>query len=133
MKPPVVDLFGPTAVLHHIGLAVRGIDLTGLADLEVTLDPVQQVRVAFVTIGDTVIEILEPAGDDTPITQSLEKGVKLLHLCFEVDDIYRAMQVADSRGCKVIRPPVPAEAFGGRFIAWVYHPLWGLFELLSKK
>jgi len=128
----VLALFGPSARLHHVGLAVREIAAAGIVDLDVTHDPVQRVRVAFVSVGGARIEMIEPAGADSPVAASVQKGNRLLHLCYEVDDIHEAMSAARRNAFKVVHEPTSAAAFDGRPIAWVYHPLWGLFELLQR-
>lgn len=125
------DLFGPGAKLHHVGVAVRSITAAGVGDVTVTHDPTQKVRVAFVNVGDARLELVEPAGDDSPINASLSKGNRLLHLCYEVSDLPAAMAAAGAHRFRTVAEPVPAVAFDGQPIAWVYHPVWGLIELLQ--
>lgn len=82
--------------IDHIGIAVRnleealafyktqlGIEPSGSEDL-----PSEGVRVAFLPVGDTELELLEPLGPDTNLAKSVEKrGPGLHHICFEVDDV----------------------------------------------
>jgi methylmalonyl-CoA/ethylmalonyl-CoA epimerase len=65
------------------------------------------------------------------VTNSLAKGNKLLHLCFEVPNLEQALSAAHLHGFKVIHPPVPGIAFDGRRIAWLFHLTWGVVELLE--
>ncbi|QHT63422.1 hypothetical protein GXP70_28030 [Paenibacillus lycopersici] len=127
-----LQLFGPSAKLHHIGLAVNQIDSQYLDQEEITEDPIQRVKVGFVSIADASIELIQPLNDQSPIHNSLKKGNKFVHLCFEVDDIHESLSCAESHQFKVIQQPVPAAAFANRKIAWVYHREWGLFELLER-
>ena len=125
-----LDLFGPTAVLDHVGMAVARIDDV-LPGAERTLDKTQQVTVSFVDLHGLNIELIEPAAEESPISQQAQKGVKLLHLCYRVDDLEDALSRARTAGLFPIASPVPAEAFQGRRIAWLYSRTMGLFELVE--
>ena len=89
--------------LNHVGIAVPSIDaakatyrdLYGVADAEMTETrelPAQGVKFAFVNIANCQIELIEPLGDQSPISRFLEKNPKggQHHICFEVADIYVA-------------------------------------------
>lgn len=123
--------FGPDARLHHIGIAVRSIAAVN-SEIQIFHDPIQRVRVAFFEMHDLLVELIEPAGDDSPVQRSLNQGVKLLHTCFEVDRLESSMDVAREAGYHPIRHPAPAVAFGGRRIVWVFHRELGLVELLER-
>jgi methylmalonyl-CoA/ethylmalonyl-CoA epimerase len=99
--------------------------------LEVVFDPIQRVRVAFVDLAGTTIELIEPVGDDSPVRLSLEKGTKLVHLCFEVPGLEAALTAAAGHGFHVLGAPAPAVAFAGRRIAWCFSKTFGLVELLE--
>lgn len=124
--------FGETAKMHHIGMVVNRIDQCNLGHVHVYEDPLQKVKVAFVKLGDTYIELIEPIGEDSPVINSLKKGTKLVHICFEVDVIEEALDSAKIYQFKIVQEPTPAVAFSNRKIAWVYHPNWGLYELLER-
>lgn len=126
-----VSFFGPTARFHHVGLAISSMDLVKLDNLQVSIDPIQRVKVSFVNLADCCIELIEPAEGDSPITNNLKNGHKFVHLCFEVENISDGLNYAIAHKFKVIHLPTPAVAFNNRSIAWVYHPIWGLYELLE--
>lgn len=126
------DFFGPSAKLDHVGLVVRSIAKIS-PDEETVSDPIQKVNIAFVNFHDTKVEFLEPHDESSPVWKSLTKGEKLLHLCYEVDDLDEALQRGRQHGFHCIRRPVPAVAFNNRLIAWVYHAEFGLFELLQRE
>ena len=130
--------------MHHVGVAVR--DLGPALSLYETLfgyrllsgpyeDPIQQVIVAFVgngaSSGETVLELVAPAGGLSPIAGVLKKEIGAYHVCYAVDDLEAALERARSSGCLVLGAPVPAVAFGGRRIAWLYLPTRQLVELLE--
>jgi len=125
------DFFGASAKLDHVGLVVRSI--RDLCPDEMTVsDPIQKVNIAFANFHDTKVELLEPHDESSPVWKSLTKGEKLLHICYEVDDLEEALQRGRQHGFHCIRRPVPAIAFDNRLIAWVYHAQFGLFELLER-
>ncbi|MGH2346888.1 MAG: VOC family protein, partial [Chloroflexota bacterium] len=55
-----------------------------------------------------------------------------LHLCFEVEDLGEALRLARDHGFKIIHDPTQATAFAGREIAWLWHEVWGVIELLAS-
>ncbi len=127
---PSIPAFGPGARLHHVGMAVASI-AAHAPKATVTHDPRQRVHVAFVDLAGTRIELIEPAGEGSPIARSLEKGAKIVHLCYEVDDLEGALEIATTHGFRRLQPPTPAPAFDGRRIAWCISGTYGLIELLE--
>jgi methylmalonyl-CoA/ethylmalonyl-CoA epimerase len=126
-----VDFFGEDARFHHVGMVVRSI-ASIQPDLEIIFDPVQNVNVAFVTLNGLTVELLEPASKDSPVGASLAKGIKLVHLCYEVADVEDALRRCREFGFFCIRKPVNAVAFN-REIAWVFSREYGLVELLARQ
>jgi methylmalonyl-CoA/ethylmalonyl-CoA epimerase len=125
-----LQFFGPSAKLHHIGIAVHSIE-NAIPGLESVEDPVQQVRVAFADLAGLTIELIEPASENSPIDQSLKKGIKLLHICIEVPSLDAALKVCAKNGFRKISSVQPAVAFDMRQIVWVFNPEFGLVELLE--
>jgi len=106
--------------LDHIGIAVEslakgiefyealGLDLEGVE--EVTE---QGVKVGFLPVGDTRLELLEPTGPSSPIAKHLERrGPGLHHVCFRVDDISGAMVALAKRGYRLLSDEPQAGAHG---------------------
>jgi methylmalonyl-CoA/ethylmalonyl-CoA epimerase len=100
-------------------------------------DPIQKVSVNFLTTSDkdaAEIELIAPLSEDSPITSMLAKsGGGAYHLCFETSDIDQALVHAKNNGCMIVSPAVPAVAFGGRRIAWIYTRSRQLFELVEAE
>jgi methylmalonyl-CoA/ethylmalonyl-CoA epimerase len=97
-------------VLDHIGIAVESID-SGLAiyrALGIEVEGVeevedQKVRVAFLPVGDSRIELLEPTDDASPIARHLERrGAGLHHICLRVPDIRAAMAKLSEEGYRLL-------------------------------
>jgi methylmalonyl-CoA/ethylmalonyl-CoA epimerase len=100
-------------------------------------DPVQKVAVNFLAASESdavEIELIAPLGEESPIRAMLAKnGGGAYHLCFETQDIEAALVHAENNGCVVVARPVPAVAFDGRRIAWIYTPARQLFELVEAR
>jgi len=84
--------------IDHIAIAVHDLEkalaqfsvLTGASDEQIRIEeiPSEKVRVAFITIGDSKIELIEPMGTDSPIANFLEKrGEGLHHIALETSDL----------------------------------------------
>lgn len=127
-----LTIFGADAALHHIGLAVQRIEDVAIPELVEIEDKNQGVRIAFVRLEDCCVELLEPMDKSSPVAGSLKKNNKLLHICFEVNNLEEAIRSATSYGFRVIHSPVGAVAFGGRTICWIFSPVWGLIEILER-
>ncbi len=100
-------------------------------------DPIQKVTVNFLAQADeevAQIELIAPLTEDSPIKSMLAKGSGgAYHLCFETNDLDKALAHAKSNGCIIVSPPAPATAFGGSRIAWFYTQTRQLFELVESK
>jgi methylmalonyl-CoA/ethylmalonyl-CoA epimerase len=82
--------------IHHIAVVVPElknanrfwVDALGLKLDRVEEVPEQAVDVAFLPVGESNIELLQPADTDSGVARYLEKrGPGIHHICFEVDDI----------------------------------------------
>jgi methylmalonyl-CoA/ethylmalonyl-CoA epimerase len=140
----VGPLFSGNGILHHLGFVVASISavaeefaasMSARWDGVVTHDPIQRVRVAFLSPADTrnpVFELVEPASDASPVSNFLKKGGGLHHVCYEIDDLESGLCEARSVGLAIAADPTPAVAFGGRRIAWVCSKKRLLVELLER-
>jgi len=97
--------------VSHIGVAVESIDeqirfyrdVLGLELNGVEEVVAQKVKVAFLQVGETRIELLEPTSSDSPVRGFLDKkGMGVHHLAFEVDDLDAALAEARAKGVKLI-------------------------------
>lgn len=115
--------------LDHVGIAVKNLDETigfykdvlglDLAEIEVVEE--QKVKVAFLPIGDTEIELLESTADDGPIAKYIERnGEGVQHLAFQVENIEEAIAEMQEKGMKMI-DEMPRYGAGGAKIAFM-HP-----------
>ncbi len=115
--------------IDHIGIAVRSIDekiplyrdVLGLEFLGDEIVESQGVRVAFFKLGESMLELLEPTRDDSPIAKYLEKnGEGIHHLAVGTDDIDAARKRASSNGLRLLSD-APLDGAHGKLISFV-HP-----------
>ena len=130
--------------LHHTGVVVSDIKAHGekyssalglSAKTEILHDPIQKVRVQFWggEESDSLIELIEPTGEDSPVWRASRKGGGPEHLCYETADIERVVQQSLERGAALVQDLAPAVAFGGRRVAFVYFLDLGLIEFLETE
>lgn len=102
-------------VLDHVGIAVRSLDAAkvyeamGLSIDHVETVETQGVKTAFLSAGDTSVELLEPVSADSPVGRFIERrGEGIHHLCFRVRGIEQHLRRLESLGYRLINPnPVP--------------------------
>jgi methylmalonyl-CoA/ethylmalonyl-CoA epimerase len=99
--------------LNHVGVATPDVEAAAkvYADLYGAVDATPAktfehlgVKVIFVTLPNMQIELIEPAGADSPIHKFLEKNPRggQHHMCFEVPDIVAARDALVERGATVL-------------------------------
>jgi methylmalonyl-CoA epimerase len=106
--------------VDHIGIAVRDIEearqpyeALGLTVTYVKEVSDQQVKVAFLPVGDTEVELVQPTTADSGVSRFLEKrGEGVHHLCFEVEDIEATLADLKARGMRLIDQEPRQGAFG---------------------
>lgn len=117
------------ARIDHIGIAVESIKAAarlyteGLGlSLERTETVAEQgVKVAFLPMGGSRLELLEPIGEEGPIARFLEKrGEGIHHICLQVDDIVDAMARLREAGARLVNQE-PSLGAGGDLVVFV-HP-----------
>ena len=102
--------------LNHVGVAVPNIEqacetyrtLYGATDITTPFDmPEQGVKVCFVNLPNSQIELIEPLSDASPIANFLKKNPAggQHHVCFEVADINEAVTEMEKRGATVLGKP----------------------------
>ncbi len=119
----------PPKQIEHIGIAVRNLeesvklytDMLGLKLLGYETVESEKVRVAFLEIGETRIELLEATSPDSPIAQYIEKkGEGIHHIALQVDNSIERLAFLKEQGIKLIHE-VPKEGAHGNQVAFL-HP-----------
>lgn len=97
--------------ISHIGIAVENIDealpfyrdVLGLEFEGTEVVAEQKVKVAFLAIGESRIELLEPTAPDSPVAKFLEKnGPGVHHLAYEVDGLEGRLASLKGDGVRLI-------------------------------
>ena len=98
--------------LNHIAIATPKLDeavktYKNMLGVKIS-SPIDQidhgVKVVFIELPNTKIELLEPLGEKSPIENFLEKNKKgvIHHICFEVKDINSAILSLEKYGATVL-------------------------------
>ena len=112
--------------LHHIGIAVKNIqeslgELTKFLNFESTTVPTlvgsQKVNVCFLKTNNVYIELIEPAEENSPISEFIANGGGFHHICFEINDIHKEVEKMVKNGARLVVKPV--KGFDDRLIAFL--------------
>jgi len=131
--------------LNHVGIACVSIEAT-LAMYERVFGakvstpafdlPAQGVRVAFIDVANSQLELIEPLGAESPIHGFLKKnpGGGQHHICFEVADIIAARDAMRARGATVLGTGEPRLGAHGVPVIFVHPRDTGgvLIELMAE-
>jgi methylmalonyl-CoA epimerase len=105
-----VVLAAPSRV-HHVALVVRSLedslglyrDHLGLTLEQVMEIPTDGVRIAFLRIGESKIELVEPTDDTTGVARFLAKqGEGFHHVCLEVGNLAEELTRLAINGLELI-------------------------------
>ena len=117
--------------LNHVALVVPDLDQAAHAYREklgaivsaVHALPEHGVKLVFVELPNTKIELLEVLGDASPIKPFLDKNPSggMHHLCYEVDDIIAARDQLKAQGARVLGDGEPKTGAHGKPVLFL-HP-----------
>jgi methylmalonyl-CoA/ethylmalonyl-CoA epimerase len=97
--------------INHIAIAVNNIEeatkfyqeVMGLTLSGVEVVTAQKTKVGFFKIGESNIELVQPAEPDSPLVKFLEtKGQGIHHICFEVEDVEAEVKAYLDKGATLI-------------------------------
>ncbi|KAA6323438.1 methylmalonyl-CoA/ethylmalonyl-CoA epimerase [termite gut metagenome] len=116
--------------IEHLGIAVNSIEealpyyenVLGLKCYNVETVADQKVKTAFLKVGDTKIELLEPTSPDSTIAKFIEsRGTGIHHIAFAIaDGVANALAEAETSGIRLI-DKAPRKGAEGLSIAFL-HP-----------
>ncbi|MHB1651916.1 MAG: methylmalonyl-CoA epimerase [Desulfitobacteriaceae bacterium] len=127
--------------LDHIGIAVENLEQAlktyeslGLVCKHTERVAEQKVTTATLPIGETVLELLEPTEENSPVGKFLaSRGAGAHHLAFQVEDIEAKLRELKELGFRLIDEK-PRSGAGGSKVAFL-HPqgtLGTLIELVER-
>jgi len=115
--------------IDHVGIAVKDLE-KAISTYEKLLDTecykqeaveAQKVNTAFFKTGESKIELLGAAADDSVIAKYVEKkGEGMHHVAFEVEDIHAEMKRLREEGFTVLSDE-PSRGADNKLVAFV-HP-----------
>jgi len=124
--------------IDHLGIAVPSLDQAISAyealgfRVEETHDvPTEKVRAAFLPVGESHLELLQPTDPSSVVARFLEKRSGLHHVCVLVDDLDAALAGMRARGVPLL-DETPRVGAGGCRVAFV-HPKGAGGVLLELK
>lgn len=115
--------------LNHIAVLVEDIeqslafwqDALGLEVSRTEAVEAEDAKVAFLPLGESKLELVQPLGEDSGLARALQKrGAGLHHICVEVEDIQAAMERLQTHQVELINPE-PRAREDGTLYAFV-HP-----------
>ena len=115
--------------IDHVGIAVKSLsealrvysEAMGLRVDRIEDVPEQGTRVSILPIGESRLELLEPAGADSPVARFLTKrGEGLHHICLRVENIAQEINKLLAAGVRMI-DQTPRRGADGCLVAFV-HP-----------
>ena len=130
--------------LHHVGIVVNNIqeslgELKRYLNFETvsTIMPVgsQKVNICLMKVGEPFLELIEPASQDSAISEFAKSGGGIHHICYEVKNIESELESLAKKGVTILVNPV--KGFDERRIAFVdlntKNTNCGLVELLETR
>lgn len=127
--------------IDHLGIAVpslaeavKAYEALGFTVQSTEDVPTEKVRVAFLPVGESRLELLEPTDAGSVIARFLEKRSGLHHVCVLVEDIDAALAELRARGVALV-DETPRPGAGGSRVAFVHPRAAGgvLLELKEKR
>ena len=143
LKPNKKSIVMKISHIEHLGIAVKSIEealpyyenVLGLKCYNIETVEDQKVRTAFLKVGETKIELLEPTCPESTIAKFIEnKGAGVHHVAFAIEDgVANALAEVEAAGVRLI-DKAPRKGAEGLNIAFL-HPkstLGVLTELCEK-
>ena len=101
----------PPGRIHHLAVVVQSIeaslslyrDLLGMPVEAIMEIPLDRVRIAFLGVGESKVELVQPTDDTTGVARFLaSKGEGFHHICFEVANLAEALTRLGIDGIELI-------------------------------
>ena len=129
--------------IDHIGIVVGSLagaaayytSTFGLREIGGRIvDPLQDVELQFLEDdGGARLELIRPLSPESPAARALKHGGGLNHICYRVADLESSVRALVANNAKVVREPMPAVAFDGRRVAFLYTRQRELVEFVEAE
>jgi len=110
--------------VHHIGIAVKSLDealeffsgVLGLKAKRIIVVEEQGMRAAWLGVGNVLLELMEPLGQEGPVAKFLSKrGEGVHHVAFLVEDIEAVMEALRGAGAVLVYEEPRVSHDGSRY------------------
>lgn len=112
--------------INHIAIVVADLDAAiqtyqagiGLTVAKRLTMPEQEVEIAFLPAGESMIELIQPITENSGVAKYLAKrGEGLHHICLEVDDVQATLEELAARDLQLLsETPIRAAEGHGVFV-----------------
>ncbi|MCA0982824.1 methylmalonyl-CoA epimerase [Halobacillus yeomjeoni] len=115
--------------IAHIGIAVENLEEAmafyekslGVSAESIEKVPMDHVEVAFLKVGETMLELIQPLNEKSPVFTFIQKrGQGIHHIAFEIEDLQRRIDILQNEGIRMIDNS-PRRGAGGHDVAFA-HP-----------
>ncbi len=115
--------------IDHIGIAVKNLDEAlkfyeeklGLKATGTEVVEEQKVRIAFLPVGESKLELLESTDPEGPVAKFIDsRGEGVQHIALRVDNVEEKLKELEEQGVRLI-DKTPRYGAGGARIAFL-HP-----------
>lgn len=130
-QTPQRDSSGAIGRLNHVALATADLeraaafyrDVLGAEISEPKPMPEHGVTTVFVRLPNSALELLQPLGEDSPVSGFLERATSggMHHICCEVDDILAARDRVREQGVRILGDGEPRTGAHGLPVLFL-HP-----------
>ena len=127
--------------IHHIGYLVKNIDRAkelflsmGYQTIQETVfDEFRGTDICFMEKEGYCIELVSPKGEDSVVKQLSKKiGNAPYHICYETDDLEKAVKNLRKQRFVIWQEPHEANALQNRKAAFLIHSQAGMIELVEQ-
>jgi methylmalonyl-CoA/ethylmalonyl-CoA epimerase len=127
-----------TFKFHHFGIATKSIEKSaeifshiGYTLSGIQVEPSQKVKIGFmVHENNPTLELVEPLDSDSPVSRLIQNsGTTPFHTCFEVPDIYEAIDELEDLNFRPLFEPLVSDVMDKGLFCYLYSVEIGLFEL----
>jgi methylmalonyl-CoA/ethylmalonyl-CoA epimerase len=129
--------------IEHVGIVVSSLDRAAAYYVSAfrlrpvrdrIVDPLQDVELQFLEDDrGTRLELIQPLSENSPVARALKQGGGLNHICYSVEDLEASIRAMVATGAKVVREPLPAVAFDGRRVTFLYTRERELIEFVEAR
>ncbi len=124
--------------IDHIGLAVSNLEealkfyegVLGLKSSAIETVEEQKVKIAFLSLGESKLELLQPTDPESPVARFINsRGEGVHHIALKTENIEKVLQELEDRGVRLI-DKIPRQGAGGKKVAFL-HPSASFGALLE--